>query len=104
MPPAVAKTELTVEDDVQNQSEEIVTPTPSRANSEDKFHFIVGCFSNQENANNLVATLQSKGFHAQIVPGGTLIRVSAGSAQNEQELSQLTEKAKSQGLTGWVLK
>jgi hypothetical protein len=102
--PDVPTTEVAVENEVPNKVEEVVAITSTPANVTRNLHFIVGCFSSQENANNLVSTLQSKGFRAQIVPGGTLIRVSAGAAQNEQELVQLTQQANAAGLTGWVLK
>ncbi len=69
-----------------------------------KFHFIVGCFASEANANNLVAQLKAKGFDGQIVPGGNLIRVSAGAANNQESLNALTQKANNSGWSGWVLK
>jgi hypothetical protein len=68
------------------------------------FEFVVGCFSDERNANNFVQKLQSDGFDAHILPGGTLIRVSAGSAANQSEIQAIQSKVSSKGIEGWVCK
>ncbi len=67
--------------------------------------FIVGSFSSEENAKNLVSTLKSKGIQAEVsgLKNG-LIRVSAGKANSEEELQKIIQKVKSQGLNGWIAK
>ncbi|ASS50739.1 MAG: hypothetical protein A3D31_14370 [Candidatus Fluviicola riflensis] len=64
-------------------------------------YIIVGCFSDANNANQLVKTLRSKGFDAKILPGGNLTRVSAGDGA---QFNELNPKLKAEGFTGWVLK
>ena len=64
---------------------------------------IVGCFQLEENAQNLVLDLKSKGFEASIAgtaPNG-LIRVSAGSASSRGQLEETYMRAKQNGLDVW---
>ncbi|MES2798416.1 MAG: SPOR domain-containing protein [Bacteroidota bacterium] len=69
------------------------------------FSYIVGCFSSAANATNLVAKLQSQGLSASIAGNaGGLTRVSAGSANSQQEIQTIATKAQSLGFSGWVLK
>jgi hypothetical protein len=68
------------------------------------FEYIVGCFSDERNANNFVQKLQADGFNAHILPGGNLIRVSAGSAANQSEIQAIQSKVNSQGMEGWICK
>lgn len=68
------------------------------------FDIIVGCFSNEQNAQNLLLKLQREGFAARIIPGGTLTRVSAGNAQNTAELSALLQRVAARQLQGWIYK
>lgn len=68
------------------------------------FDVIVGCFSNAQNAQNLVLKLQRDGFAARIIPGGTLIRVSAGNAQDATQLAELQQRVSARQLQGWIFK
>jgi nucleoid DNA-binding protein len=68
-----------------------------------KYDFIVGCFSNLQNAQNLQRKLQRDGFAARLIQNGPLTKVSAGAAQNLSELQQIQQQATSRGLEGWVL-
>jgi hypothetical protein len=68
------------------------------------FEYIVGCFSEERNANNFVQKLQADGFNAHILPGGTLIRVSAGSAVNQTEIQAIQSQVNSKGIEGWICK
>jgi cell division septation protein DedD len=68
------------------------------------FEYIVGCFSDERNANNFVQKLQADGFAAHILPGGTLIRVSAGSAINQSEIQAIQSQVNSKGIEGWICK
>lgn len=87
--------------DVPSSSEN-VTSNDSFTGS---FHFIVGCFGNNSNAENLVKKLNSEGFKAGIVGEvNGLTRVSAGSAGNETAIQEVMKQAQSLGYTGWVLK
>jgi len=71
--------------------------------SNSNWMLIVGCFQLEENAQNLVLDLKSKGFEASIAgtaPNG-LIRVAAGSAVNREQLEETYIKAKQSGLDVW---
>lgn len=64
-------------------------------------HIIVGCFGDDANARNLVASLRSKGYDAYLLEGKGLIRVSAG---NGARFSELQPRLKAEGLEAWLLK
>ncbi len=71
--------------------------------SNSNWMLIVGCFQLEENAQNLVLDLKSKGFEASIAgtaPNG-LIRVSAGSASSRGQLEETYMRAKQNGLDVW---
>lgn len=78
-------------------------PTPPQVNAPAAFDFIVGCFSNMQNAQNLVLKLKRDGFAARLIQNGPLTKVSAGAAQNLSELQQIQQQAAARGLQGWVL-
>ncbi len=67
-------------------------------------NYIVGCFSNVENAKSMVSQLKAKGFPARIVDvKGGLTRVSAGSSDNLVEFKSIEERAIAAGYKGWIL-
>jgi hypothetical protein len=78
-------------------------PTPPQVNAPAAFDYIVGCFSNMQNAQNLVLKLKRDGFAARLIQNGPLTKVSAGAAQNLSELQQIQQQAAARGLQGWVL-
>lgn len=78
-------------------------PTSTEANVTAAFDFVVGCFSNLQNAQNLVLKLKRDGFAARLIQNGPLTKVSAGAAQNLSELQQIQQQAAARGLKGWVL-
>jgi hypothetical protein len=83
--------------DIPNESPQI--------GSSSSFHFIVGCFGNSTNAENLVKKLSDMGLDAKIAGEvNGLTRVSAGSASSESALQEVVRKAQSLGFSGWVLK
>lgn len=88
-----------------NENSTSETPIQSANQSAGNLEFIVGCFGDVNNAENLVQTLKNKGFNAYIldVKNG-LSRISAGSASSDAEMSELMEKVRTQGFDGWVLK
>lgn len=67
------------------------------------FDYIVGCFSNFQNAKNLQLKLIRDGFAARLIENGALTKVSAGAAQNISELQNIKQQAAERGLQGWVL-
>lgn len=73
--------------------------TPSGAGD---FYLIVGWFSTQSNANELLKSLRTKGMDAEILPHNNGFRVSAARNTNSDFSSQ--QKALQElGLSGWVL-
>ncbi|MES2556852.1 MAG: SPOR domain-containing protein [Bacteroidota bacterium] len=88
---------------VSNDPEPVSQPTTpvAVAPASSGSYIIVGCFSDANNANQLVKTLRSKGFDAKILPGSGLTRVSAGDGA---QFNELNPKLKAEGFSGWVLK
>lgn len=82
--------------------------TPIAANtshSTGSINYIVGCFSDEKNAENLVNELKTKGFNAFIKDRkGGLSRVSIGSADSRETMNQLMARADAAGYSGWILK
>lgn len=67
-------------------------------------HYIVGCFGEKANAENLVAKLRSSGLDARIVDvSNGLHRVTAGGAISEESYETIKRKADSLGFSGWRL-
>jgi hypothetical protein len=94
------KQETTIAPEI-NTSSTVVTNTASTKG----INYIVGCFSEDANAQSLVAELKSKGFDAFIYDKtGGLSRVSIGQAANPEQLQEIISKATNQGYSGWILK
>jgi cell division septation protein DedD len=99
-PETVSQEEDTVEEIIP---EEVSVPQPTvQPNS---MNYIVGCFGNKVNADNLVSKLKSEGMDAFIldVKGG-LHRVSAGAALSNESIQDIKSKSQSLGFDGWILK
>jgi len=80
----------------------VPTPVAIQPNA---MNYIVGCFGNKENAENLVEKLQSEGMNAFIYDEkGGLHRVSAGSAISTEAMSDIRSKSDNLGFSGWILK
>ena len=80
----------------------VPTPVEIQPNS---MNFIVGCFGNKTNADNLVEKLKSEGLNAFIVDvQGGLHRVSAGAAISNESISDIRSKSQELGFSGWILK
>lgn len=75
----------------------------TEVNAPAAYDFIVGCFSNMQNAQNLQLKLKRDGFAARLIQNGPLTKVSAGAAQNLTELQQIQQQAAEYGFQGWVL-
>lgn len=92
------ETELEIQEAKQLQLDEAIKNLGN-------YHLIVGCFTSQENANNLIATLKAKGFDAyQVDVKGGLHRVSAGSTNAASGLANIRHELKNMNLSSWVLK
>ena len=69
-----------------------------------EFEYIIGCFSNKNNALKLISKLKKVGFSAKLAGGSTLVRVSIGGAETDAEIQQIILQANEKGYEGWVLK
>lgn len=93
-------------------SPEVKTPEPivpktveTPVIAPNSMNYIVGCFGDKANADNLVSTLKSQGLNAFIldVQGG-LHRVSAGAAISNESMNDIRSKSDALGFEGWLLK
>lgn len=95
-----------------NVSEDVVETTDVSPSNEtnsnfdaNAMHYVVGCFGDKTNADNLVARMRANGLDASIVDmKGGLHRVSAGGAISEEAYQSIKLKADAMGLTGWRLR
>ena len=82
----------------------IVKSTTSTKNS-GNLHLVVGCFSTEQNANELITKLKSNGIDAYIVDQSNgLHRVSAVSGSSDSAFSSTKEKLATLKMTGWLLR
>jgi len=76
----------------------------NKISSANDFEYIIGCFSNKENALVLISKLKKEGFAAQLAGGSPLVRVSIGSADSDLHMQTIIQKANEKGYKGWILK
>lgn len=90
--------------ELEKQSDEVSNNSDENFSVEN-VHYIVGCFSDKTNADNLVQKLKSQGLMAKIVDiHNGLHRVSAGGAVSVEGLNNIKMTTTSLGLSGWILK
>ncbi len=78
-----------------------IQKTPQR----NKYHAIVGCFSNPRNAKKAISRLKSKGFDAyEVDVKGGLHRVSAGDGKTRAKMNTLQQRLTNKEIPSWVLK
>ncbi len=76
----------------------------NKISSTNTFEYIIGCFSNKDNALVLISKLKKEGFAAQLAGGSPLVRVSIGSADSDLQMQTIIQKANEKGYKGWILK
>jgi cell division protein FtsN len=101
--------EKPVEEIPEASTIEVIKPkekiNPVVKTTKKSFDLVVGVFSTEANATNLINSLKSKGFNAKIVDkNGELFRVSAGTTSTNEEILKIKEKALTAGVEGWILK
>jgi cell division septation protein DedD len=74
------------------------------SNASKNYEYVLGCFANSTNAENLYAKLKSSGFAANKSLAGSLIRVSIGATSDLDSLQETISKANNLGYIGWILK
>lgn len=81
------------------------TPSTDEQVSVGAFDCVVGCFSSQSNAQNMISSLKARGFDArQVDISNGLYRISAGSVATEDQARQLVASVNAQGFNGWILR
>ena len=94
----------------KNEIEKVVetiteTVAPATKTIDYPYHVIRGCFSVEENAENLAAQLKSEGENAFIVDKHQgLYRVSGGGFENAETASTKLDALKAKGISGWILR
>ena len=70
------------------------------------YHLVAGCFSSENNAQNLVNTLVSEGFESSVIGQNTkgLFRVAFQSFENKEEALTQLQTLKDSGKSTWLLK
>jgi hypothetical protein len=92
-------------EDLEQQQIDVNEDAPEQVFEPQPMNYIVGCFSQKSNADNLVQTLKEQGFDAYEVDfHNGLHRISAGGAMSEESLNSIVSKAKASGYQGWILK
>lgn len=87
------------------KTEKIITPKVVSISKNKNFDFIVGSFATADNATLLVDKLKNAGLKAYLITDTSgKFRVSAGSAVSVEEIKVIAEKAKVNGVEGWILK
>jgi nucleoid DNA-binding protein len=74
------------------------------SNASKNYEYVLGCFANSTNAENLYAKLISSGFEVNKSFVGSLIRVSIGATSDLDSLQETISKANNLGYIGWILK
>lgn len=96
--------QITVKKEIEADVQETTVVQNSNKNT-GNLHLIVGCFSDQENANALISTLKSKGFEAyQVDIKGGLHRISAGSSNSSAEIERIRQEVNKLNFSSWILK
>ena len=92
-----------VKEPLENQTEREIEENASV--SSQSMNYIVGCFGEVSNAENLVAKLKAAGLDARIVDvKNGLHRVSAGAALSNEAFAGIKSVANGLGFKGWILK
>jgi len=82
-----------------------VTASTEQAAIPNAFDCVVGCFSSQSNAQNMISSLKARGFDArQVDISNGLYRISAGSTATEEQARQIIANVNAQGFNGWILR
>ncbi|MCE2683073.1 MAG: SPOR domain-containing protein [Cryomorphaceae bacterium] len=82
-----------------------VTPSTQNQSTLGAYDCVVGCFSSQSNAQNMISSLKARGFDARQVDfSNGLYRISAGSVSTEAQARQLVANVNAQGFNGWILR
>jgi len=90
-----------------NHSEDVLASKKNVSSQKQNknIHYIVGCFSQEVNAQKLISELSTRGVEAFIYDKkGSLYRVSAGQSHSLKDAQHLAIRMKTLGYSGWILK
>ena len=80
--------------------DEVATPIIRK---EHTYYIIAGAFAEQKNANKMLAKLSRWNYNAEIVPAGSLLRVSYESYNNKEDAVLALNKIKQENSSAWLL-
>ena len=111
--PAIAKAPATLTDATPSAKSELNKPAPSvnavqrgvsTSATAGRFHLVVGCFRQEENAHKCIADLQAKSFEAKIIGLNRqgLVMVAVGDYPNTTDAHNELSRLKSENFDAWV--
>lgn len=100
--PAVITEPVLVEESVPKPTTQNIQVQST--NDSKNYEYVLGCFANPSNADNLFNKLKAAGFEVTKSSAGSLIRVSIGSTNDVDSLQNSISKANKLGYQGWILK
>ena len=87
------------------KSEKVAVKSNTSTKNTGNLHLVVGCFSTEQNANELISKLKTNGINAYIVDQSNgLHRVSAVSGSSDSAFLATKEKLAGLKMTGWLLR
>ena len=103
--PIISKESKTVIQPSIKKTEKVVAEKTVAETKSKNFDFIVGSFATDVSASLLVEQLKANGLKAYLITDNSgKHRVSAGSASTIEEIKSIAEKAKTNGVEGWILR
>jgi hypothetical protein len=88
----------------KNTNTSISLKEKTTLNNLGQFKLIVGSFSQQKNAKNLIDELKTKGFNAFILSENEMFRVCAATTSSKEDSEEIIKKLAELNLSAWVLK
>ena len=67
------------------------------------YYIIAGAFTEQKNANKMLAKLKKWNYNTELVPGGNLLRVSYNSFTNKADALIALHEIKQENSAAWLL-
>lgn len=90
---------------VEEKIEEVKAPIQVENSSPGNYYIIVGCYTNQSNADNMIAKISSAGLSpTNVGTFNSLIHIAAGSASDLSSASQQLNSVKSSFPSAWIMK
>jgi len=95
--------EVKIEVEAESIVELVKEKVPAIITPQNTFYIIAGAFSEQKNADKMIAKLKKWNYNTEIVPGGNLMRVSYDSFNNREDAILALNKIKQENSAAWLL-